>query len=257
MMRSIMCPEYLKKVIRFLIPLAFWLGVWHLAAVLVGRELLLPGPMAVFRSLFALADTAEFWLSALYTLLRVTAGLLGGTALGVLLAMLTHFLRWADLLFSPAIRVLRATPVVSFILLVYLWVTRDNIPGVIAGLMVLPVIWGSTATGLSAVDGQLLELARAYRFSRLKTLRLICLPSLRPHLSGGFLTAFGLAWKSGVAAEVICPPRLAVGSRIQAARLALETPELFAWTIVIVVLSLALECLLRRILVKKEDENRA
>ena len=241
----------LKKVIRFIIPPAFWLGVWHLAAVLVGRELLLPGPVAVLRSLIALGGTSAFWLSALYTLLRVVAGLLGGTAVGVLLAVLTHFFRWADLILSPAIRVLRATPVVSFILLVYLWVTRDNIPGVIAGLMVLPVIWGNMTTGLSAVDGQLLELAHAYRFSGFKTLRLIYLPSLRSYLSSGFLTAFGLAWKSGVAAEVICPPKLAVGSRIQSARLALETPELFAWTIVIVVLSLVLERVLRHVLAGK------
>ena len=252
-----MCLKAVKKVIRIIIPPAFWLGVWHLAAILVGRELLLPGPLAVFRSLIALAGTAEFWLSALYTLLRVVAGLVGGTAAGVLLAVLTHFVRWADLLISPAVRVLRATPVVSFILLVYLWVTRDNIPGVIAALMVLPVIWGSMTAGLDAVDGQLLELARAYRFSRFKTLRLIYLPSIRSHLTGGILTAFGLAWKSGVAAEVICPPRLAVGSRIQAARLALETPELFAWTIVIVALSLVLERLLRCLIARKGDGTRA
>ena len=238
----------LRTLLRVAIPLAFWLGVWQLAALWVDLELLLPSPAAVGRSLVALAGTAEFWLSALFTLLRVFLGLLGGALLGTVLAFLTHFFPWADLLFSPAIRVVRATPVVSFILLIYLWVTRANIPGVIAAMMVLPVVWSSVAGGLAAVDPQLLELARAYRFSRWKTLRLIYLPSLRPHFISGFLTAFGLAWKSGVAAEVICPPRLAIGSRIQQARLSLETAELFAWTLVIIVLSLALEALLRRIL---------
>ena len=238
----------LRTLLRVAIPLAFWLGVWQLAALWVDLELLLPSPAAVGRSLAALAGTTEFWLSALFTLLRVFLGLLGGALLGTVLAFLTHFFPWADLLFSPAIRVIRATPVVSFILLIYLWVTRANIPGVIAAMMVLPVVWSGVTGGLSAVDPQLLELARAYRFSRWKTLRLIYLPSLRPHFISGFLTAFGLAWKSGVAAEVICPPRLAIGPRIQQARLSLETAELFAWTLVIIVLSLALEALLRRIL---------
>ena len=77
-------------------------------------------------------------------------------------------------------------------------------------------------------------------------LRLIYLPSLRPHLSAGLLTAFGLAWKSGVAAEVLCPPERAIGSRLQQAKLGLETADLFAWTLAIVTLSLALEGLLRR-----------
>ena len=238
----------MKKLAEKLAPPAFWLAVWELASLAVGRALLLPGPRAVWERLLALAGTADFWLSVGATLGRVFLGLLWGAAVGTALAFLTHFSPWADRLISPAVRVVRATPVVSFILLVYLWVTRWAIPGVIAGLMVLPVVWGSLSAGLGSMDGKLLEMARAYRFSRLKTLGLVCLPALRSHFSAGLLTAFGLAWKSGVAAEVICPPARAIGSRIQQARLGLETADLFAWTLTIVALSLALEGLLRRAL---------
>ncbi len=226
-------------------PLVFWLGVWQFVAIQVGQELLLPAPAAVWNSLLALAAGAEFWLAALHTLGRVILGLIGGVLLGSLLAVLTHFCRIADWLISPAVRVIRATPVVSFILLVYLWVTRTNIPGVIAALMVLPVVWGNLTAGLAAVDGQLLEMSRAYHFGTWKTMRLIYLPSIRPHFVSGLLTAFGLAWKSGVAAEVLCPPKYAIGTRIQQAKIALETPELFAWTLVLIALSLLLELLLR------------
>ncbi len=235
-----------NKLLRYAIPPAFWLGVWQIAAWAVGRELLLPGPAAVGARLLFLARTADFWLSVGATLWRVFSGLFWGALLGGALAFLTHFSRWADAVASPAIRVVRATPVVSFILLVYLWTPRTAIPWVIAGLMVLPVVWGALSSGLDSLDGRLLELARAYRFSRWKTLRLIYLPSLRPHLSAGLLTAFGLAWKSGVAAEVLCPPDRAIGSRIQQAKLGLETADLFAWTLTIVALSLLLEGLLRR-----------
>ena len=244
MTTSTMSPKGKKTLFRVAIPLAVWLGVWQLTSWWVGRDLLLPSPASVAACLVELGQTGEFWLSAVSTLARVVGGLVGGVVLGTLLAFLTHFSLWADRIFSPAIRVLRATPVVCFILLVYLWVARANIPGLIAGMMVLPVVWGSLTAGLKAVDGQLLELARAYGFSRLKTLRLIYLPSLRPHFTAALLNGFGLAWKSGVAAEVLCPPKFAIGSSIQQARQALETPELFAWTAVIVVLSLVLEGLL-------------
>ena len=248
-----MCPDGVKKFIKVVIPPVFWLGVWQLAAMAVGSPWLLPGPVEVVRRLGALAATGGFWLSALYTLGRIVLGLMGGVLAGGGLAFLTHFCRWADVLFSPAIRVIRATPVVSFILLVYLWVTRSNIPGLIAALMVLPVVWSSVTAGLGAVDGQLLEFARAYRFSRGKTLRLVYLPALLPHFTGGFLTAFGLAWKSGVAAEVLCPPKYAIGARIRQARDALETPDLFAWTAVLIILSLVLEWVLRRALGRKGE----
>ena len=241
-----------KNLLKYAIPPVFWLGVWQLAAWAVGRELLLPGPLAVGARLLELARTADFWLSAGATLWRVFLGLFWGTLLGGALAFLTRFSPWADAVVSPAVRVVRATPVVSFILLVYLWVARGAIPWVISGLMVLPVVWGALCAGLDNMDEKLLELARAYRFSRLKTLWLVCLPALRPQFAAGLLTAFGLAWKSGVAAEVLCPPARAIGSRIQQAKLGLETADLFAWTLAIVALSLALEELLRRGLRKGE-----
>ena len=236
----------LKKALQAAAPPALWLGVWQLAALAAGRELLLPGPLAVGERLLVLAGTADFWLSVGSTLGRVFLGLLWGALAGAALAFATHFSPWADRLISPAVRVVRATPVVSFFLLVYLWVARSAIPWVIAGLMVLPVVWGALGAGLDSLDKQLLEFARAYRFTRFKTLRLVCLPALRPQFSAGLLTAFGLAWKSGVAAEVLCPPAYAIGSRIQQAKLGLETADLFAWTLAIVALSLALEKLLRQ-----------
>ena len=174
----------------------------------------------------------------------------GGAGLGGLAAALTCASAWADRLLSPAIRVVRAAPVASFILLVLLWTGRDQVPVVIVALMVLPVVWDSLSQGIRATDAQWLELARAYRFSRWKTVRLIYLPGLRPHLSAALTTATGLAWKSGVAAEVLCLPSTALGTEIYQTKYYLEIPELFAWTGVAVALSLLLEHLLRRALAR-------
>lgn len=253
MTTSTMSPKGKKTLFRVAIPLAVWLGVWQLASWWVGRDLLLPSPASVAVCLAELGQTGEFWLSAVSTLTRVVCGLVGGVVLGTLLAFLTHFSTWADRIFSPAIRVLRATPVVCFILLVYLWVARANIPGLIAGMMVLPVVWGSMTAGLKAVDGQLLELARAYGFSRLKTLRLIYLPSLRPHFTAALLNGFGLAWKSGVAAEVLCLPRPGIGTEINHAKQAFETADLFAWTAVVICLSLLMERFLTRLIQRRRE----
>ena len=115
-------------------------------------------------------------------------------------------------------------------------------------MMVTPVVWDNLSRGIQAIDPRLLELARCYRFSRWKRVVLVYLPALRPYILTALTTATGLAWKSGVAAEVLCPPAYAIGSRIQQAKLGLETADLFAWTLAIVALSLALEKLLRQVL---------
>ena len=172
-----MSPKLRQNCIKWLVPLAFWLGVWQLAAMAVGQDLLLPSPASVAAVLARLAVTGPFWLTALSSLGRIFGGLAVGCVLGGLLAWLTYRFRWAELILAPAIRVVRATPVVCFILLVYLWVARARIPGAIAALMVMPVMWGNLDAGLRATDRQLLELAKAYRFSAWKTVRLIYLPS--------------------------------------------------------------------------------
>ena len=242
----------LKKLLYALPAPAFWLGVWQGCALLVdrsvggrGNELLLPYPASVLRALTSLAGTEAFWAAVLASLGRITLGLAGGLCLGGLLAVLTCASPWADRLLSPAVRVVRAAPVASFILLVLLWTGRAAVPGVIAALMVIPVVWDSLSQGIRAVDKGLLELARVCRFSPGKTAVLIYLPSLRPQLLAALTTAAGLAWKSGVAAEVLCLPEPALGQRIYYAKYNLEIPELFAWTAVTAGLSMLLERLLR------------
>lgn len=244
-----------KNVISTLIPPAFWLGVWHLAAFLVdtsvggkGNELLLPYPATVLASLVRLVGEGAFLLTVFTSLGRILLGLILGTAAGALLSAVTCASHWADKLLSPAIRVVRATPVASFILLVLLWTGKEFVPVVIAAMMVVPVIWGNLSRGIRETDRQLLELAKAYRFSFWKTVRLIYLPSLRPYFVSGMTTAMGLAWKSGVAAEVLCVPNASIGTEIFNTKLYLEIPDLFAWTAVVVALSLLLEKLLRFLL---------
>ena len=47
-------------------------------------------------------------------------------------------------------------------------------------------------------------------------------------------TGLGLAWKSGITAEVVASPKFAIGSGLQSTKVYLETPDIFVWTIVVV-----------------------
>ena len=231
----------LKGVLRSAAAVLFWLLVWQTASLLVGLELLLPAPLTVFARLGELAVTAEFWQTALLSLGRVALGLVWGVVLGAVPAALSCTFRWADTLVSPAVGVVRATPVASFILLVLLWTERGQVPVIISALMVLPIVYGNVTRGIREIDPKLLELARVYRFSRWKTIRLVVLPGVRPYFFSAVTTALGLAWKSGVAAEALCWPKIAIGTEIYYTKLNFETADLFAWTLAVILLSLGLE----------------
>jgi NitT/TauT family transport system permease protein len=213
--------------------------------MIVGKELILPSPLSTLRTLFELAQGREFWIAAGHSLLRIFCGFIAGVILGAGLAILTSISGTADALISPVIRIVRATPVASFIILVLLWILRFMVPAFIAMLMVIPVIWEALSSTIRETDGDLLEMARAYEFGRLKTLRLVYIPSVLPSFTSACLTAQGLAWKSGVAAEVLCLPPSSVGTELYYSKIYLETSSLFAWTAVVVILSFLLEKLCR------------
>lgn len=233
------------KALNLLAPLLFWGLIWGLAARLVGLDYVLPGPGRVLSAFVGLAGEGRFWQTVAVSLGRMFLGILLGTTVGTALGWLTAKSPWADRLISPAVRVIRSVPVASFILLVLLWMGRDWVPVVIAALMVLPVLWGAARQGLAAVDPRLVELAQCYRMNRKKTVTLVVLPSAVPALTEGLATAMGLAWKAGVAAEVLCTPALSLGTNIYRAKLDLDTPQLFAWTLTVILLSLVMEILVR------------
>ena len=245
----------LPKPWRALLPACFWLAVWWGASLAVGKSLLIPAPPEVVRRLFELIASAAFWRYTGLSLLRITLGLLIGIAAGVITAVLTSRSAFLNALLAPAVRVVRATPVASFIILVLLWVANGRVPAVISALVVLPVVWESTSAGIRSVDRPLMEFARVYRLTRMDTLRHVVFPALLPHLSAAVCTAIGLAWKSGVAAEVLCLPKAAIGTQVYFSKLYLDTPALFAWTLVVVALSMTVERIARRLLLGRKGER--
>jgi len=234
----------MRRALRGALIALFWLGVWALAAYAVSRPLLLPNPVMTFETMLSLMRTGEFWQTAGMTLLRVLIGYLSAVLLGTALGALCHFVPICGALLNPLRQIVRATPVSSFIILVLLWIRIGAVPAFISFLMVLPIIWTSVQEGLSAADRQLIEMAEAYHFTAFRKARYLYAPSVLPHFSAGCVTGLGFAWKSGIAAEVIARPNFAIGSSLQDAKIYLETPTLFAWTALVILLSMALERLL-------------
>ena len=230
----------MKRFARGALTLAFWLAVWAALALLVHRELLLPAPWIVVRRLCELAATGAFW--------RITAVSIGRVLLGVALAVACTASKTADALLCPLMTVVKSTPVASFVVLALIWIARDWLPVFIALLMVLPVVWSNVCTGIRSADPALLELARVYGWPRGRVLRRIYVPSVRPHFLAALRSGLGFGWKAGIAAEVLTVPRSAIGRMIYESKLYLQTTDLFAWTLAVILLSVGLERLVLRAL---------
>ena len=226
----------------------FWGLVWVLAAWAMDKPLLLPSPVQVLRCMGQLAVTSAFWKITLISIGRILLGLALGIGLGALLAVLTELSPLLHTLISPAMTAMQATPVASFAILVLIWVDRDFVPVLICCMMALPVIWGGVSGGIRSTDPQLLEMAEVFRLSRYTKLRRIFVPSVLPFFRTACASALSLGWKAGIAAEVLTVPKMSIGRMISESKLYLLTPELFAWTLTVIILSLLLQGIMLRLL---------
>lgn len=234
-----------KKIITVPLVIIFWIGVWYIAALLIGQELLVPTPAVTLETLFRLGATGQFWLNVLFSTLRIIYGFALGVLIGVLGGYLSAKSKLVHTLFSPILHLARAVPVVSFILLAFVWIKTNFISVFITVLMVAPIIWETVRAALVGIDRGLVEMGQVFGLSNKDILLKIKFPQIFPPFMASLTSALGLAWKAGIAAEYICHPKQSVGVMLYNAKTYLETAETFALTLVVVVISFGLELLVK------------
>ncbi|WP_330389242.1 ABC transporter permease [Parasporobacterium paucivorans] len=217
------------------------LAVWQLAAMLLDNSLFLVTPFVVARKLMTLVFTVDFWSAIAFTFLRIEIGFFLALFLGTILAFAAGRFRVIGVMLQPYMAVVKATPVASFIILCLIWLNARNLAVFIAFLMGLPIIYTNVLQGFHAADIKLLEMARLFDVGWRRKFRYIYIPQVKPYLLSACSMAVGLTWKAGVAAEVIGIPDGSIGEKLYNAKVYLNTGELFAWSVVIVVISILFE----------------
>ena len=231
----------LKTVIKTALTVLFWLGLWQFLYFIVDNDVLIASPQQVGKRLLELLPDIKFHSAVLHSFLRIAAGYAAGVALGTALAVMTSFSEILSAILKPFLTAVKTTPVVSFIILALVWLPKVRIPVFITALMVMPLVWANVASGILSTDRELIEMANSYNFGFMKKLKLIYLPSSVPSFITACETAVGMGWKAGIAAEVLCTPAVSIGINLKNSQVYIETADLFAWTAVIIVLSLILE----------------
>ena len=231
----------MSRPVKQALVIGFWLIVWEVASLLIGNHLLLVGPVATLRSLLALVVSQSYWQSVARSLIRVVYGFSLSLGAGIAFAVLSYRWRWFYTLTLPVFTVIRAIPVASFVILAIFWVGSAGLSIFISFITVLPIIYFNSYSGLQHTAPTLLEMTQVLQVSRSKKIRYIYLPQLMPYLASAVVTGFGFAWKSGIAAELIGTAQHTIGFNLHMARIFLQTADLFAWTLTIVLLCYVLE----------------
>ena len=219
----------------------FWIAVWQAANLLIHNNIIFVGPLDMASALASLVGDNAFWATILNSFARISIGFMGAFALGILLGSLAYVFPLVKELLEPVILLIKSVPVASFIILALIWIGSRNLAVFTSFLVVVPMIYVNTLSGLEHTDPKMLEMARVFCIPLWKQIRYIYVPALLPYLISGCKTALGMSWKSGVAAEVIGIPEGSIGEQLYYSKLYLDTAGLFAWTFVIILISAVFE----------------
>lgn len=193
--------KVLKKALIFVVILLLWYlvskaGIWS--------AYVLPPPEKVFHSFLQMAASGELLENLLISLRRVAIGFSISCAITFVLVMIDVLLPKAVIYYSGLLGVIRHIPPISLIPLLILWFGIGETPKLIVIVLasVFPVLL-NTQSGLFGSDGKLLEVGKAFGFSKLKLLFRIMLPDAVPNILVGIRLGLGYGWRAIVGSEMI------------------------------------------------------
>lgn len=240
-----------NKYVTVIISLLLGFAVWAFAARLVGKDILLPGPVTSFRALAGLMRQPQFWSNYWTSFLRGLTGFSIAFISGTIMGMLTGLNASAGALFRPVLATIRSTPSMSFILLALIWFRSETVALFVTFMVVFPIVAQNVAEGTAQIDRDLIDMAGVYKVSSWRILWEIRVPAMLPYLAAAAATGIGLTWKVLISAEVLASPGLGIGAQMDRARIFLNTPEVFAWTAVVVITGFLFDWTLDTVVRKK------
>lgn len=221
--------------------LLFWLAVWEAVALIAGNAVLVASPVETFREFLRLLGESSFYFSLGKSILRIGGGFAAGLFCAAFLAFLAYRIPFVESLFTPLMRFLLAVPVASFAVLLLIWWGASFLSAAVSFLVVLPQFYVSFTEGMKSLDKKMLQMAEVYRLPGFSRFFYVYRPALKPFLYSSMKISLGMCWKSGVAAEVIGLPDFSIGEGLYFSKITLNTAGVFAWTGVIILLSILFE----------------
>lgn len=236
-----------KKVIFSVISIIIILTIWKVSSIIIDAKVILPSPEAVIVSLYNLVTSKYFGKKVLITLMRGVTGFIISYLSGLIIGILAGIIPAFKAFIKPLLSVIKTTPVISIILLALIWFNTNNVPIFVAFLMAFPIVCTSIIEGITTVDKNLLEMAKTYKITLKKQIFHIYIPSIVPFILAGASMSLGIIWKVIIAAEVLSQPTWGIGTSLNEAKTYLMTEEVFAWTLIAILLSVASDTVFRLI----------
>ena len=231
-----------------LLLILFWILIWQICSMAVKSQILLVGPLETLRSFSVQLFLPDFWAALGFSFGRICLGFFLAFFAGLVTGACAYWKPLIGEFLDPPIQFMKSIPVASFVILALIWLGGSRELSIVVSFIVaFPMIWEAVISGLSTSDRQLLEVSRTYEMGFFRSLRYIYLPALLPYLSTSLSSVIGMAFKSGVAAELIGQPTGTIGFYLYQSKVFLDTAGVFAWSLMVIMMSYICEQILKAV----------
>lgn len=232
-----------KSKLYTLLSCIFFIGLWQLIAVIINNDIYIPKIQQVIESINSIFKEQNFFrtiLSSFYrTMLSYILALVFAMILGIL-SVVYPFFRY---LMQPINSFGKTIPTMVLVVLSLVWFDKDKTPFVVGFAIIFPILYEGIRNDLIQIDKKIIDMAKIYEVSIKDKIKRIYWPVIKFHLMGMLVSTFSLTFKVVIAGEVHGQPKFGIGSQIQLEKVNFNTSGIFAWIVIIVIISLILEAI--------------
>lgn len=230
-----------------LISIVLMLITWHYLASYIGKDYILPTPLRTLDVLLAIITSSDSYIDIFASIFRLVVSFSISFIMASILGLISGLNEIIENFLNPLINVLRTLPTMVSILVMLIWFGSEKTTVFVGILIVFPIIYSNILYGVKNIDTKLINMGRVYHLSFYQMLRYIYLPSIHQFFITSIVSGVGLGFKVLIAAEVLSQPKNGIGSNLLLAKMNLNMDEVFAWALLIIILSVLMEFLFKKI----------
>ena len=206
-----------------------------------------PSISEVLSTLVKLLGKKYFYVRLSNTLGRIIICLTLSIIIGVVLGLIGGLNPYFNACITPIMVIFKSIPVLAITLILLLNFSSQSTPVIIGFMMGTPIIYSSTTFGIKSIDKDLSEMLKLYKIPFYKKLFKVYVPLSSPSIFNGIETCGGLCIKAVISAEILCLTVDSIGRAMQnaSANMFTDTPILFAYCLVAIILSLSFEMIIK------------
>lgn len=224
--------------------------VWQAIAVKVNNDIYLPKLQEVLTSLFQIVKEKDFLLIVFSSFYRTIISFGVALVFAIIMGVLSSLYPLINNLLKPLNSIGKTIPTLVLVVLALIWVDKDNAPFIVGIAIVFPILYDGILNTLTKNDKKLEEMMKIYEVPTLEKVKKVYVPNIIFYILKILVPTISLAFKVVIAGEVHGQPKYGIGASVQIAKMNFDTPTIFAWIVIIAIISLLFE-LVNKILTKK------